>query len=71
MTCAQGGVVGAVPGLIGLLAVRILVNYKKAIEAAKIVLGKGKALNGFLILFFALDMNFKKIPLRKKKSLFL
>ncbi len=55
-TCAEGGVLGVLPGIIGVI---------QAIEAVKLILGNGKLLLGRLLHFDALDMRFKEFKLRR------
>lgn len=55
-TCAEGGVLGVLPGTIGTL---------QATEALKLVLGIGEPLIGRLMLYNALDMSFELVKLRK------
>lgn len=55
-TCAEGGVLGVLPGTIGSL---------QATEALKLVLGIGEPLIGRLLLYNALDMSFDFVKLRK------
>src|SRR5215471_17129994 len=55
-SCAEGGVLGILPGTIGTL---------QATEAIKLILGIGKPLIGRMILYDALDMTFDSIKLRK------
>jgi adenylyltransferase/sulfurtransferase len=55
-SCAEGGVLGVLPGIIGSL---------QATEALKIILGIGKPLIGRLLIFNALDMSFDFVKLRK------
>jgi adenylyltransferase/sulfurtransferase len=55
-SCAEGGVLGILPGTIGTL---------QATEAIKLILGIGKPLIGRMILYDALDMTFDTIKLRK------
>jgi adenylyltransferase/sulfurtransferase len=55
-SCAEGGVLGVLPGTIGTL---------QATEALKLILGIGESLNGRLLLFNALDMSFEFVNLRK------
>ena len=55
-SCAEGGVLGVLPGTIGTL---------QATEALKLILGIGETLNGRLLLFNALDMSFDFVNLRK------
>jgi sulfur-carrier protein adenylyltransferase/sulfurtransferase len=54
-SCAEGGVLGILPGIIGVI---------QATEAIKIILGQGITLNGRLLLFNALDMKFRELKLR-------
>lgn len=55
-SCAEGGVLGVLPGVIGLL---------QGIEALKLLLGKGKPLIGKMLLFDALEARFREIKVRK------
>jgi sulfur-carrier protein adenylyltransferase/sulfurtransferase len=55
-SCAEGGVLGILPGTIGTL---------QATEAIKLIIGIGKPLIGRMILYDALDMTFDGIKLRK------
>jgi adenylyltransferase/sulfurtransferase len=55
-SCAEGGVLGVLPGTIGTL---------QATEALKLLLGIGTSLSGRLLLFNALDMSFEYVKLRK------
>jgi adenylyltransferase/sulfurtransferase len=55
-SCAEGGVLGVLPGTIGTL---------QATEALKLILGIGEPLIGRLMLFNALDMSFEFVKLRK------
>jgi adenylyltransferase/sulfurtransferase len=55
-TCAEGGVLGVLPGVIGTV---------QAIEAVKLVLGIGEPLIGRLLVFDALEMGFRELALRK------
>ena len=54
-SCAEGGVVGVLPGIIGLI---------QATEAVKIIAGIGTSLSGRLLLFDALGMKFRELKLR-------
>jgi len=54
--CAEGGVLGVLPGLVGTI---------QATEAIKLVLGIGKPLVGELLLVDALDMRFRRVKVRK------
>ncbi|HTE21334.1 MAG TPA: molybdopterin-synthase adenylyltransferase MoeB [Armatimonadota bacterium] len=55
-SCAEGGVLGILPGVIGCL---------QANEAVKLIIGKGDPLIGRLVLFDALKMKFRELRLRK------
>ncbi len=55
-SCAEGGVLGVLPGIIGCI---------QATEILKLALGKGSSLIGRLLLFNALDMRFRELNLRK------
>jgi adenylyltransferase/sulfurtransferase len=55
-SCAEGGVLGILPGTIGLV---------QATEAVKLILGKGRSLVGRLLLYDALEMKFRELKLRK------
>lgn len=58
-SCAEGGVLGVLPGVIGTL---------QATEAIKLILGIGEPLIGKLLLFNALDMSFEFVKLRKNPN---
>ncbi|HLE46652.1 MAG TPA: molybdopterin-synthase adenylyltransferase MoeB, partial [Candidatus Thermoplasmatota archaeon] len=55
-SCAEGGVLGVLPGIIGSL---------QANEVLKVLLGAGEPMIGRLLLFDALDMNFVTVKLAK------
>jgi len=55
-SCAEGGVLGVLPGTIGSI---------QASEAIKVLLGIGETLEGRLLLYNALDMHFDFVKLRK------
>ncbi len=55
-SCAEGGVLGVLPGIIGCI---------QATEILKLALGKGTSLVGRLVLFNALDMKFRELKLRR------
>ncbi len=55
-SCAEGGVLGILPGLVGVM---------QATEAIKLILGKGEPLIGRLLLVDALAMKFRELKLRK------
>jgi sulfur-carrier protein adenylyltransferase/sulfurtransferase len=58
-SCAEGGVLGVLPGIIGTL---------QALEVIKVILEKGDTLIGRLVLFDALRFAFKEYRLRKDPS---
>jgi len=58
-SCAEGGVLGVLPGIIGCL---------QANEALKLIMGIGDPLIGRLVLFDALRMKFRELKLRKDKD---
>jgi molybdopterin/thiamine biosynthesis adenylyltransferase/rhodanese-related sulfurtransferase len=55
-SCAEAGVLGVLPGIIGLL---------QANEALKLILGKGEPLVGRLLTFDALGTRFQELKLRR------
>jgi sulfur-carrier protein adenylyltransferase/sulfurtransferase len=55
-SCAEGGVLGILPGLIGVV---------QATEAVKLILGTGEPLVGRLLLYDALAMRFRELKLRR------
>jgi len=55
-SCAEGGVLGILPGVVGLL---------QATEVIKLILGLGEPLIGRLVFFDALAMQFREFKLRK------
>jgi adenylyltransferase/sulfurtransferase len=55
-SCAEGGVLGILPGLVGVM---------QATEAIKLILGKGDPLIGRLLLVDSLAMKFRELKLRK------
>jgi sulfur-carrier protein adenylyltransferase/sulfurtransferase len=58
-SCAEGGVLGILPGLIGCI---------QATEAVKLILGKGSPLIGRLILYDALEMSFREFKVRRNPN---
>ncbi|MBA3946047.1 MAG: molybdopterin-synthase adenylyltransferase MoeB [Herpetosiphonaceae bacterium] len=58
-SCAEGGVFGVLPGIIGTI---------QATEAIKLIIGAGAPLIGRLLLFDALDMRFRELKLRKNPN---
>lgn len=55
-SCAEGGVLGILPGLVGMI---------QATETIKLILGKGESLAGRLLLVDALNMKFRELKLRR------
>jgi adenylyltransferase/sulfurtransferase len=55
-SCAEGGVLGVLPGIVGSL---------QALETIKLIIGRGESLEGRLVLFDALAMKFRELKLRK------
>ena len=55
-SCAEGGVLGVLPGIIGCI---------QATEIIKLALGQGSPLIGRLMLYSALDMKFRELKLRR------
>ena len=55
-SCAEGGVLGVLPGLVGTL---------QATETIKLILGIGESLAGRLLLIDALGANFRTVKVRK------
>lgn len=55
-SCAEGGVLGVLPGILGLM---------QSIEAIKLIIGIGEPLIGRLVHFDALKMKFREFKLRK------
>src|SRR5215210_909089 len=55
-SCAEGGVLGVLPGIIGVM---------QAIEAIKLIMGIGEPLIGRLVHFDALKLKFREFKLRK------
>jgi len=55
-SCAEGGVLGVLPGIVGSL---------QALEVLKLVLGSGRPLVGRLVLFDALELGFHEVAVRK------
>jgi molybdopterin/thiamine biosynthesis adenylyltransferase len=58
-SCQEAGVLGILPGVIGVL---------QATEAVKLVLGKGTTLNGRLLTYDSLRMKFGELKLRRDKG---
>src|SRR3989338_164108 len=55
-SCAEGGVLGVLPGIIGVI---------QATEAVKLIIGKGEPLIGRLLLYNALKMEFREVKLKR------
>src|SRR5438067_7800226 len=55
-SCAEGGVLGVLPGIIGVI---------QATEAIKLILGVGEPLIGRFLIYDALKMKFRELKLRK------
>ena len=58
-SCAEAGVLGVLPGTIGLI---------QATEVVKLILGQGDPLIGKLLMYDALQMSFKKFNIRRDKN---
>jgi sulfur-carrier protein adenylyltransferase/sulfurtransferase len=58
-SCAEGGVLGILPGLLGVM---------QATEVIKLILGSGEPLIGRLLLVDALGMRFRELRLRKNRE---
>ena len=58
-SCAEGGVLGVLPGIIGSL---------QANEALKLLLGAGETLEGRLVLFDALANTFDEVMVKRDPS---
>ncbi|MFZ4396306.1 MAG: molybdopterin-synthase adenylyltransferase MoeB [Kiritimatiellia bacterium] len=58
-SCAEGGVLGVLPGIIGSL---------QALEVLKLILGIGDPLVGHFVTFDALEFNMRKLTLKKNKE---
>ena len=55
-SCAEGGVLGILPGVVGLI---------QATEVIKLILGEGQPLKGRLMLYDALAMKFRELKIRR------
>ncbi|HML88063.1 MAG TPA: molybdopterin-synthase adenylyltransferase MoeB [Methylomusa anaerophila] len=58
-TCKQAGVLGVMGGVIGTI---------QATEAIKYILGVGELLNGYVLTYDALEMNFRKVKLPRDSN---
>jgi len=57
--CAEAGVLGVLPGIIGSI---------QALEVIKLLLGQGDTLSGRLLIFDALEMNWREIAVTRNTS---
>lgn len=55
-SCAEGGVLGVLPGIVGSL---------QALETIKVILGKGDTLSGRLLLFDSLSLKFRELKVKR------
>ena len=55
-SCAEGGVLGVLPGVVGCL---------QATEVIKLLLGQGASMIGRLLTYHAMDMKFRELKLRR------
>ncbi len=58
-SCAEGGVLGVLPGIVGTL---------QALEVLKLILGAGEPLIGRLVLFDALAFRFREVKIKRDPS---
>ena len=58
-SCAEGGVIGVLPGIVGLI---------QGLEAVKLIIGKGETLVGRLVLFDALGFKFREFKIRRDSN---
>jgi adenylyltransferase/sulfurtransferase len=58
-SCQEAGVLGVIAGIIGVI---------QATEVIKLVLGKGNLLNGKLLLYDSLNMDFKKLNIHRNPA---
>jgi len=58
-SCAEAGVLGVLPGVIGLI---------QAVEAIKIILGAGEPLYGRLMVYDALQGSFRELKVHRNES---
>ncbi|MEK7767802.1 MAG: molybdopterin-synthase adenylyltransferase MoeB, partial [bacterium] len=58
-SCAEGGVLGILPGIIGVI---------QATEAVKLILGKGRTLQGRFLIYDAMEMKFRELKLGRDKD---
>ncbi|MBX7244183.1 MAG: molybdopterin-synthase adenylyltransferase MoeB [Candidatus Sumerlaeaceae bacterium] len=55
-SCAEAGVLGVLPGIIGLI---------QATEAVKLIIGAGRPLMGRLLMYDAMEMSFREVRVRR------
>nr|SCW23063.1 Molybdopterin biosynthesis protein [Nemalion sp. H.1444] len=55
--CRLGGVLGVLPGLVGLI---------QATESIKMIIGAGNILDGYMMIYNALEMSFRKVRIRER-----
>ena len=58
-SCAEGGVLGVLPGIVGSL---------QALETIKVLLGRGETLSGRLLLFDAMGLKFRELKVKRNKD---
>ncbi|MBI4202303.1 MAG: molybdopterin-synthase adenylyltransferase MoeB [Chloroflexi bacterium] len=58
-SCAEAGVLGVLPGIVGSI---------QAVETIKLILGLGDTLTGRLLIFDALDMDFRQVKVRRNPN---
>ena len=58
-SCAEGGVLGVLPGTVGLM---------QATEVVKLIIEEGKPLIGRVLLYDAMEMKFRELKLRRDNS---
>ena len=58
-SCAEAGVLGVLPGIVGSI---------QAVEAIKLILGKGEPLIGRLLMFDAMEMSFRTLNVRRNAA---
>jgi adenylyltransferase/sulfurtransferase len=58
-SCQEAGVLGVLPGVIGVI---------QATEVIKLLLGKGQILKGQLLLYNALNMEFRRVKIRRNPN---
>ena len=59
-SCAEGGVLGILPGIVGVM---------QAAETIKVLAGIGENMSGRLLLFDALKMNFRELKIKEKSRM--